>query len=417
MKTNSNFTAKLTAISDKTSNNLYLQSISQGVMSMLPVIIIGAFASLFSGLPINFWQSFIQSTGLTTALTMVINATTNMLGVYFTYGIARTFAEKQGLNSKLSGILAVVTYFILLPSYSSNELGSYLSFDYTGTKGMIVGIIVALLSVKFLKTIIDKNITIKMPENTPDYVSKSFASLIPGMLLVVATIVVRMIFSVTSYGSIFECLYGILQLPMQALLGGSVISNVIVQLLTQVCWSLGIHPGFLSSITAPVLFALDGANQAAYAAGQTVPNTIGMAMSYSTTIACFYPAIAICVLLFAKSKELKTVGKVSIAPALFGISEPMIFGLPIMLNPLMIIPWIICPVVNFVVAYAACSLGIVAKYAGVTVFNFPMIATGLLNGSFSIVILEIILFTLDIIIFLPFIKALDKKKLESEQAD
>ena len=118
----------------------------------------------------------------------------------------------------------------------------------------------------------------------------------------------------------------------------------------------------------------------------------------------------------AKSKELKTVGKVAIAPAIFGISEPMIFGLPIMLNPVMIIPWILCPVINFILAYAACSIGIVAKYAGVTVFNFPMIATGLLNGSITLSILEIVLFVIDILIFLPFVKVLDKQKMEVEKA-
>lgn len=416
METKTTFTDKLTLLSDRISGNLYLQSISQGIMVMLPVIIIGAFASLFSGLPVNFWQSFIQSTGLSSALSMVINATTNMLGVYFTYGIARTFAEKQGMHSKLSGILAVVVYFILLPSYATEEIGSYLAFDYTGTKGMIVGILLAVLTVKVVKAITDRNITIKMPEGTPEYVSKSFASLIPGFVLVILAILVRMIFALTSFGTVFDCLYGLLQIPLQTLLGGSVGSNVICQILTQIFWGLGIHPGFISSITAPVLFALDGANQEAYAAGQAIPNTIGMAMSYSTTIACFYPAIAVCVLLVAKSKELKTVGKVAIAPAIFGISEPMIFGLPIMLNPVMIIPWILCPVINFILAYAACSIGIVAKYAGVTVFNFPMIATGLLNGSITLSILEIVLFVIDILIFLPFVKVLDKQKMEVEKA-
>ncbi|MBR4161989.1 MAG: PTS sugar transporter subunit IIC [Solobacterium sp.] len=415
MENKGNFTDRLAVLSDKISGNLYLQGISQGVMLMLPVIIIGAFASLFSGLPVAFWQNFIQSTGLAGALNMIINATTNMLGVYFTYGIAKTLAEKLELKSKVIGIFAIMVYMALLPSYSAEGIGAYLAFDYTGTKGMIIGIIIAVLTVKIVKAVTDKNITIRMPEGTPDYVSRSFAALIPGFIVVVIAIIIRMIFALTPFGSAFDCLYGILQIPLQALLGGSVISNVIIQILTQLCWGLGIHPGFLSSITAPILFGLDGANQAAFAAGQEIPNTIGMAMSYSSTIACFYPAIAVCVLLFAKSKELKTVGKIAIAPAFFGISEPMIFGLPIMLNPIMIIPWIICPVVNFILAYAACSIGIVAKYAGVIVFNFPMVATGLLNGSVSIALMEIVLFVIDVLIFIPFVKALDKKKLENEK--
>lgn len=417
MENKASFTDRLSVLSDKISANVYLQGISQGVMMMLPVIIIGAFASLFSGLPVPFWQNFIQASGLGGALSMVINGTTNMLGVYFTYGIARTFAEKTGLKSRIAGIFAIMVYMILLPSYSAEGVGSYLAFDYTGTKGMIIGIIIAVLTVKVIQAVTDRNITIRMPEGTPEYVSRSFAALIPGFIVVILAMIVRMLFALTSYGSAFDCLYGVLQIPLQTLLGGSVVSNIVIQILTQVCWGLGIHPGFLSSMTAPVLFGLDGANQAAFAAGQPVPNTIGMAMSYSTTIACFYPAIAVCVLLFAKSRELKTVGKIAVAPAFFGISEPMIFGLPIMLNPVMIIPWIICPVVNFVLAYAACSIGIVAKYAGVIVFNFPMIATGLLNGSFSIALMEVVLFVIDVLIFLPFVKVLDRRKLEAEKAE
>lgn len=417
MKNKASFTDRLNVLSDKISANVYLQGISRGCMTNLPVIIIGAFASLFVGLPVPFWQNFIQSSGLANALNMVVNGTTNMLGVYFTHSIATVFGEKIGLKSRVAGIFAIIVYMILLPSYSAEGIGSYLSFNYTGTKGMIIGILIAILTVKVIKAVTDRNITIRMPAGTPEYVSRSFAALIPGFIVVILAVIVRMIFALTPYGSAFDCVYGLLQIPLQTIFGGSVISNMVIQILTQICWGFGIHPGFLSSMIAPVMFGLDGANQAAFAAGQPIPNTIGMAMSYSTTIACFYPAIAVCVLLFAKSRELKTVGKIAVAPAFFGISEPMIFGLPIMLNPVMIIPWIICPVVNFILAYTACSIGIVAKYAGVIVFNFPMVATGLLNGSISIALMEVVLFVIDILIFLPFVKILDKRKLEAEKAE
>ena len=416
MENKKSFTDKLAVLSDKISSNLYVQSVSQGVMMMLPIIIIGSFASLFVGLPVDAWQGFLHSTGLADALNAVVNVTTNMLGVYFTYGIARVFAEKSGMKSKIVPVLAAIAYLLLLPTYSTEEIGSYLAFDYTGTKGMIVGIFVAFLTVGIVKFFVKRNIVIRMPAGTPEYVSRFFAALTPSFAVVIFAVIIRMLFTLTSYGSAFDCLYGILQMPLQALVGGSVVPNVIFQLITQICWGLGIHPGFLSSLTGPVLFALDGENQAMYAAQQAIPNTIGMAMSYSTTIATFYPAIAICVLLFAKSKSLKTVGKVAVAPAFFGISEPMIFGLPIMLNPVMIIPWVIAPIVNFVLAYGLISAGIIAKYAGVTVFNLPMIATGLLNGSFSLVVLEVIMFVIDILIFLPFVKALDKSKLAEEKA-
>lgn len=88
-------TDRMAAFSDVVNGNIYLQSISQGIMTFLPVIIIGSFASLFSGLPVDFWQNFIQSTGISTLLTALVGATTNMLGLYFTYGVASVFADKR----------------------------------------------------------------------------------------------------------------------------------------------------------------------------------------------------------------------------------------------------------------------------------------------------------------------------------
>ena len=389
-----NFSETLTLASEKVSRNIYLQSISQGCMSMLPVVIIGSFASLFSGLPVNFWQNFIQSTGISGILAAVVSATTNMLGVFFTYGVASAYAEKLKITNKVAVILALVVYIALLPTATLDTGTTTPSTSYMGTSGMIVGFLLAFLTVRLYKAIVDANIVIKMPAGTPDYVSNTFVSLIPGFIVVIAAMVLRGLFSLTPWGNIFDCLYNLLQ----------------------ICWALGIHPGFLTSATGPIMFGLDGMNQAAYAAGQPIPNIIGMAFSYSMTIAVLYPAFALAVLIFSKSNQLKTVGKISIAPAFFGISEPLMFGVPVVMNPFMAIPWIISPMVNVLLGWLACSSGLVARYAGVTVFNFPMGVTGILNGSFTIAILEVVVCIIDILIFMPFVRIQDKKYIDAEKA-
>lgn len=412
------FMERATELGGKISSNIYLQSISQGMMPLLPIIIIGSFASLFSGLPVPAWQGFIQASGIAGILTMAVSATTKMLGVYFTYGITSAYAEKRGIHNMLMPILAIAVYIILQPSIRMEPTGqALLPFDYLGTEGMIVGILISFLVVGLYKKIVDANITIKMPEGTPDYVSNSFISLIPGFVIIIAAMVLRGLFSLTPWGNAFDCLYQLLQTPLTVLVGNSWISMCVFQFLTQLLWSFGVHPGFLTTLTGPILFGLDGMNQAAYAAQQPIPNAIGMAFSYSMTIAVLYPALAVAILLVSRSTQLKTVGKVAIAPAIFGISEPLIFGIPIILNPMIAIPWIIAPIMNFFLGYMACSLGLVAKYAGVTVFNFPMIVTGLLNGSVSIAIMEVVIFILDILLFVPFIKMQDKKLLEEEKAN
>lgn len=403
----------LTNIGDKVSDNKYLQALSQGCMTMLPVVIVGSFASLGTGLPLAGWQEFLASTGLNTILSMIVNGTTNMLGVWFTLGIAMAMCEKFDVKGKLAAIMATVSYFALLP-VSISETGYFLSFDYTGTKGMIVGIILAMAMVKLYKAIVDANIVIKMPAGTPEFVSNSFVALIPAFVIAAVIIVLRLVFNFTPWGNAFDCLYSLLQMPLQNLVGTNLISNLVIQFLTQLCWAFGIHPGFISSATGPIFMGLDGMNQAAYAAGQPVPNIIGMAFSYSMTVAALYPAFAVAVLIFSKSKQLKTVGKIAVAPAFFGISEPLMFGVPVVMNPILAIPWIVTPMVNFLVGYLACSMGLAAPYVGVMVFNFPMCVTGLLNGSLSLVILEIVVFIIDILIYAPFIKIQDKKYIDEK---
>lgn len=406
---------KTAKISNKISSNIYIQGVTQGIMSILPVIIIGAFSSLFLGLPIEAWKNLINSTGISSVLNVVVNATTNMLGLYFTYGIARTLSEKLEVKSKILGIFAMIVYIVLLPLAQGEDGVAHLSFDYLGTKGMIIGIIVAILTVKLYKYFIDHKVTIKMPQGTPDYVSNSFSSLIPGFIIIIISIIINMLFKLTPYGDAFNLFYNVLQIPLTVVMGGSIVSNAVIAGLTQLSWLLGIHPGFIQGISSPILFGLDGANQAAFAAGQVSPNILGMAFTYICTTATLFPAIAVAILIGSKSKQLKTVGKIGVAPAFFGISEPFIFGLPVVFNATIIIPWILAPIMNLTLAYIATSMGLVARCAGVTVFNVPMIFTGIMNGSISIAVMEVVLFVLDILLFIPFIKAIDKKYLQAEK--
>ncbi|UTR15936.1 PTS transporter subunit EIIC [Salipaludibacillus sp. LMS25] len=415
-KGKTSFLEKVSLFSERVGKNVYLQGISQGVMTALPFIIIGAFASLLVGLPIEVWQNFLTSMGINESLGMVVRATTNFLGVIITFFVANSFAEKLEVKSKIVGFLAVMFYLTLLPSYVMEDGTAFLDYDYLGTKGMLIGILLALFTVKLFKAIVSRNIVIKMPEGTPTFVSSSFAALIPGLVITFIALIVRVIFSKTPFGDAFSFIYGILQIPIQELVISNIWAVAGMGILVSLVFSLGIHPGFLQAIMAPFLFSLDGMNQAAYAAGEELPNIIGMAFSYITSTAIFFPAFAISVLIYSRSKQLKTVGKVSLAPAFFGISEPLVFGVPVVFNPLMIIPWALIPAINQIIAYHVISWGLVSRPVGTTVFNIPMIFTGILNGSISLVILEVALLLLDILLFMPFLKLHDRKILAGEMA-
>lgn len=407
---------KISQWGTRISKNTILHSISSGIMSMFPIIITGSFASLLSGLPIPEYQAFLASCGLNAALTAVVNATTNMLGVYFTYGIARAFGKELGVKAPTAGVLAIVAYIALTPFGATEEGTAYMTFTYLGTQGMILGIFIALLTTKLFQVIVDKNIVIKMPTGTPDYVSSSFVSLIPGFAIAICALIVRLLFSLTPWGDAFSCFYAIIQMPLQGLIGGNIVSVIIVSLLSSLLWVFGIHPGFLTGTIAPIFFALDGANQAAYALGQQVPNILGMNFDYIATIAIAYPAVPIAILLVARSAQLRTVGKVGLVPGFFGINEPIVFGIPVIFNPVAAIPFVVTPVLNVIVMYALMSSGIVARCAGITPFNIPMVITGFLSGSWTIAATEIVLLIINILIWIPFVKVIDNGHMAEEQA-
>ena len=302
-----------------------------------------------------------------------------------------------------------------MPTLTSEDGVTSLAFDYLGTKGMILGIVIAFLATKLFHLIVSKNIVIKMPAGTPDFVSNSFVSLIPAFAIALCAIVVRMIFALAPWGDAFSCFYALIQMPIQGLIGGNIASAVLISVIMCLLWCFGIHPGFITSLIGPLFMMLDGANQAAYAAGEALPNIIGMNFNYITTIAIAYPAVPIAILLVARSAQLRTVGKVALAPGFFGINEPIIFGLPIVMNPVAAIPFIVTPLINVIGMYALQSLGIVAKCIGILPFNIPVVITGMLSGGISIAIAEVVFLIIDILIWIPFIKAMDATKLKAEQ--
>ena len=404
----SNFTAKLTQLK-------WIQGISRGGMQVMPFIMVGSFASLFAGLQFESYQSFLTSTGLGTALQWVTNCTTNIMGILFVYFIAKSYAEILNLEEKNIGIISIAIYLILCPSVMT-ETGSLLSFDYLGSKGVIMGIILAIVVVRIYQYILSKNVKIKLPEGTPEYVSNSFGAIIPFIILAIIALIIRMVFIYTPYNTIFESFYALLQIPLNAIVGENIFSQLVLNVVAQSLWVFGIHgSSIIDTLRGPIMFGLDGAQQAAYAANLPLPNIMGMAFSYMYYTAIMYPAVAIAVCCFAKSKRTKMVGKMALPASFFGISEPLVFGLPIVFNPILAIPFIFIPSIVMGIAYLITSLGLVATPIGVQVFNIPLAINGILNGSWTIAILQILLLILSVIMWMPFIKFADKKALEEEK--
>ncbi len=411
---------KVQKVINKISSNRYLQAIMSGMMMMMPATIIGSLATLLKTINIEAYQNFLVSTKLDSLLNVAVTCTTNIISLIVVFSIAMAVAESFQMKGISPAILALVSFFILTPMETTvNEYGmsnTNIPMTYLGSAGMFTAIIVAIVVARLYVLIVKKGITIKMPDSVPPFIQELFAALTPGALISILMIIIRALFNMTSYGSVHGAIYGILQTPLQNM-SGTIVTLIIVILLTKLLWFFGIHGAMVTgAVMSPVWMALDMANMSAVAAGQPLPNMIGNAFYSTVTIGGGTIAFAIC-LMFAKSKRYKALGKVAIVPALFNISEPMMFGAPLVLNFNLAIPFIFSPIITTVIGYLFTISGIIPVLPGVSApAGTPFVASGFIVGGWRYAIFQIVMILLLIPFWWIFFKVEDKKAYTLENA-
>jgi PTS system cellobiose-specific IIC component len=407
---------KINPTLQKVQKSKIMNGISSGMMGAMPVTLIGAFSALFLNLPIPAYKEFIAAVGIAAALKVIIAFTTNFLAVIFTLAIAGSYAKEHKEDSVVAAILALVCFFIVTPIATSAEGVTSIPFQWLGAPGIFTGIFVSLLSTKIYATLKQKGITIKMPDSVPPVVSNSFSSLIPGFASIILFTIISAVFSATSFGTLHQFVYTFLQLPLQGV-GGNIVSIIILWTFAQLLWFFGIHGTLvIYSVVLPIFTALDAAQLAAYSAGQALPNITGRAFVSTYTMSGSAIGFALLMLFVAKSKQYKTLGKLSAIPSLFGISEPLVFGTPLVLNFKFFVPFVFMNAINLTIAYVLTSIGIVPRVAGMTpVSGMPIILSGLMEGSWKIAVLQVALVGLSTLVWYPFFKRADNEAYKIEQ--
>lgn len=403
----------------KIQNNKVVNAISQGLMQTMPIMIIGSLSTLFSAIQWEPYQNFIAP--VRHIIAMPATFTINVLAIYTAFSIAYKYATSYNKEGIIPAFLSLFSFLVMTP-ISVFEVGEMsvnaMTFDWLGARGLFAAMIVSIVSTRLYLYFTDKNLTIKMPEGVPPTIAATFSGLVPAILVAIMFTIVSGIFSFTKYGSFHQMIYTILQVPLQAL-GSSIWSLLIALLAMQVLWVLGIHGAILvMSIISPVYSALSLENLAAYQAGEPMPNIV--TGSFWSLYANFSPMLGLIVVLlfFTKSKQFDVIGKLGAPGALFGIHEPLIFGLPIVMNPILAIPYILSPIISVAVGYIITVLGIVPIPIGMSVpFGTPVIVSGFLHGSWTFALAQLLLIPLCALIYYPFVRILDKKNLEQELSE
>ncbi|AMC93475.1 hypothetical protein AOC36_05620 [Erysipelothrix larvae] len=401
----------LLPISEKIAGNKSLQAVSRGFMRILPVTMIGSMFYLIANFPIPAWTNWLASSGLAAYVLIAYNVSIGLLALYTVFSIAYAYSEDSGEGFSIA-VIALISFLVITPFVTSEEGIMSYQFDWLSSKGIFVALITAIIVAKISVFIIKNGWTIKMPEGVPPFVTQSFTSLVPGFVSVVLFTAITYIFSLTSYGNVHEFVFQMLQTPLYAL-GGSLWGYLIATVLIQLLWWFGIH-GFnvVMSVMMPIFLGIDMARLA----GETT-NPIGMSLMTvvgQSTLAC-----CIVMIFFCKSKQLKQIGKIATPAALFNIGEPIVFGVPNVLNPYMFIPTVILvPVVTNLFFYFGFVSGIVTPLSGAQVsMQVPVILYGLVQGNWMVAIWQALAIPLAVCMFLPFYKMYDKTLLAKESND
>ena len=415
---------------DKFTSNRYVKIMMNGFMAMTAFTIGASFFTLIRSLPLGDWYtSFLQTSGLYDILNFPILITSELSSLYLLvalgYLTAKSF-NKNGLNGSL---VALGSFLMLIPQEASVSLTSQAGETVTGmitkvlpissfgpantTLAMIVGILAARIFVYFDS----KNLRIKVPNSVPENIGNMFGTIIPATLVIVIFMAIRLGCSYTSFGSAQDLIAGIIQAPLTNIAGGA-FGAFLYLFLRLIGWVFGIHSQVIAAAFAPVLYPIYTAADLAFANGEMVQNLEWISSGAFAQIGGNGSTLALAILLvmFAKSQHLKTLGKLAIIPSVFNINEPLVFGIPIVLNPFLAVPYVIAPCVNFFLTNLVNSFGFaVCTGANVDMFMPAGIRQAFLTGSIQGFIWAVVLILIDCVIYYPFFKANDKKKVKEEE--
>lgn len=406
----------------KIGTQRHLLAIRNEVVSTLSLILIGTFFMVFINLPFPGWNEFIAPYSATIVLPFRI--TMGLMAIYATFVMGSDLAKSYGLDSVTGGILSLGTFFMLqvpvnVLTPEEAPLGWVLPMSSLGASGMFAGILSMIFAVEVYRFFKKRNITIKMPEQVPPAVARSFEALIPGAVILTTTWLIRSVagFDVNAaLLSLFE--------PLTNILGNNLLGVLLPMFLIHLLWSFGIHGmSIVGAVVRPMWLIMLDENAKALADGTAATKLPYIApeqfYQWTVTIGGAGATIVVSVLFlfFCKSKFLKEVGRFSIIPGIFNINEPMIFGAPMMLNPYMFIPFNLVPLVLTIVSYFAVKLEMVNGFTVLPTWTLPAPIGGYLSAGndWRVVVLIVINTLIAFIIYYPFVKAYDKKMLSDEQ--
>ncbi|MGL5721626.1 MAG: PTS sugar transporter subunit IIC [Brevinema sp.] len=411
----------------KFASQRHLQAVKDGMILAITPTLVGSFFLIIRFFPNPAYLEFMSSSPIGTWLLYPLAGTLDMLSIIAILGISYRLTEGYKIEPLGAQVTAIMSFMVITPFkilVSIPERAEALSVDgipviLMGARGLFVAIFVTLLTVEIYCRLTKKGFIIKMPDSVPPAVSKSFSAVIPSMVAITLVLLIRIFFEYTSFKDAHNFITTIIATPLKASLN-SVWGAMFYSFLYNFCWSFGIHGDIISPIYSPIWIELREANRVAFQSGLTLPSVLTYEFNYSMAYIGGTGSTLVFVIMsifWAKSKHLRSIGKLALGPAIFQINEPVIFGVPIVLNPVMMIPFIFTGPILTGLAYTWVSLGWMSAPTGIVLpWTMPTFLNVffLTNGDWRSVVFQTINLIIAALIYYPFFRILDNSYYKAE---
>ena len=441
----------LLPVATKISNQKFLIALRDSFIGTMPVVMTGSIALLLNAFLVDVPDQF-GNTSIPQMFSWVVDinnlifkGSLAIVSLLFIFSLGVNIAKIYKTDTLSSGIVALSAFVIAIGNSITKTIqlpnadGQVLSEIFKGVKGVAIdannlsitvggvipgaqinsngyftAMVIGFMACVIFCKVMNKNWTIKLPDTVPPAIAKPFLSIIPGLIALYSVSIFVYVFNKITGQLLIDWIYKVLQTPLLGL-SQSFIAVVLIAFLTQLFWFFGIHGG---NVMAPIMEGLFGvtllANMEAFQNNQPIPY-LWTSVSYGAFV--WYGTLGLLIVIFLKSKSAhyREVAKLGIGPVLFNIGEPVMYGLPTVMNPILFIPFLLSPTLMAAVSYLATSLGWVAPVTQNVTWVMPPVLYGFFSTGFDwrAIVLSLVNLGIAMLVYYPFVMMADKEELNS----
>ena len=409
----------ISPVASKVADSKMLDALMGGMMCTLPMTLGVSVIAILINFPIPGFSDWVVSSGLMATGNSILTVTMNMMGIYISFFIGLRWGKVCGLSGYTGGIVSGAVFLAFMPQQSFEDIpmASFINTSYMGSNGIFVAILLGLIVPKVTAILMSK-LEIKLPDMVPPMVADSLSPMFAAIVLFTAVWFAKWGLSFTPWGNLFDMINTLIGTPV-TMVGASPLAYIIVCSLQSIFWFFGVHPNVMLNFYAPVIMACSAANTEAIIAGEALPYGAWAVVALGTAIGGQANALGISIsLLFTKSERFKAIRGIALVPSLFNISEPLMFGLPVVLNPMYFIPFVLNIPVCAIVVQALYALGLGAAFNPTIqlpwVLPQPVIA--FMQGGIGCLVISVAVLAVSVLMYTPFTLMADRQALREEQA-